>query len=174
MPLQRTLNMSGQKSKDESRDSKGAAQLQPRVRLEFVSIDKGADTGIPKVQLLAYVENPSDDTIRMLRWNSVLDPQAGLLGAISLRNQQTAKTIDIPTIMINRKTPPADEEYVRIEPHAEVSNQVTLALTTTDLEDGADYEAVAQGRFMEIWSGDQQDGDPASTPYSCDAVHFKA
>ena len=159
--------MSDSKTKDAAG---GSAKSQPRVHLEFVGIDKGP---IPKVQLLAYVENPSDETVKVLRWNSVLDTQAGLLGAISLRNKHTAKAVDIPTIMVNRQTPPPDEEYIRIKPHAKVSNQISLALTEEDLEDGADYEAVAQGRFMEIWRGDQQ-GDPADCPYSSEAVRFKA
>jgi hypothetical protein len=169
VPLQRTISMSDTQSKDAPATS---AKPQPRVQLEFIGIDKSV-ASMPKVQVLAYVENPSDDTMKVLRWNSVLDNQAGLLGAITLRNQHTAKTIDVPTIMINRKTPPPDEEYIRIEPHAKVSNQISLALTTTDLEEGADYEAVAEGRFMEIWRGDQQ-GDPADCPYSSDAVRFKA
>lgn len=154
--------------------SDGASKPQPRVHLEVVGIDKAADASIPKVKLLAYVENTSDDTIKVLRWNSVLDPQAGLLGAISLRNQQTAKSVDVPTIKINRQTPPPEEEYIRIEPHSKASNQITLALTTTKLEDGADYEVLAQGRFMEIYSGDQQGGDPGSMPYSCEPVRFTA
>lgn len=151
-----------------------SSKPQPRVSLEVVSIDRGAEAGIPKVQLLAYVENASDDTIKVLRWNSVLDPQAGLLGAIALRNQQTAKSVEIPTIKINRQTPPPDEEYVRIEPHSKVSNQITLALTTTKLDEGADYEALAQGTFMEMYSGDQQGGDPDSMPYSSEPIRFTA
>lgn len=166
--LQRTLTMTDQKS---TTVSDGASKPEPRVHLEVVSIDKGS---IPKVQLLAYVENPSDDTIKVLRWNSVLDPQAGLLGTISLRNQQTAKTVDVPSIMINRQTPPPDEEYVRIEPHSTASNQITLALTTTKLDEGAGYEALAQGRFMEIYRGDHQTGDPGSMPYSSEPVRFTA
>lgn len=171
IPLQRAYTMTEQKP---STAPGGASKPQPRVSLEVVSVDKAADTSVPKVQLLAYVENASDDTIKVLRWNSVLDPQAGLLGAISLRNKQTAKTIDVPTIKINRQMPPPDEEYVRIEPHSKASNQITLALATTKLEEGADYEALAEGRFMEIYSGDQQGGAPGSMPYSCEPIRFTA
>jgi hypothetical protein len=172
VPLHRTLNMSGKKPDSQQGASAGSPKTQLRVTLEYIGVDKGVDTGISKMQLLAYVENPSDDTIKVLRWNSVLDRQAGLLGTISLRNHHTAKAVDIPRIMVNRKTPPPDEDYIRIEPHAKVSNEITLALTTTDIDEGAEYEAVAQGRFTEIWAGDQQD-DPASTPYSSEAVRFK-
>lgn len=174
VPLQRTLGMSDPKSKADQGSSGGSVKPQPQVRLEFVGIDKAADGGMPKMHLLAHVENPSDATVKVLRWNSVLDPQAGVLGAVSLRNRHSAKAVDLPTIKINRQTPPPDEEYIRIEPHSTTSNHITIALMSTDLEDGTEYEALAEGRFMEIWTDDQQDRDPASAPYSSDAVRFTA
>ncbi|ETN46452.1 uncharacterized protein HMPREF1541_00636 [Cyphellophora europaea CBS 101466] len=166
--------MSGQETKNTPGTSDASAKLELRVRLELLTIDSAADAGVPKVQLLAHVENPSDDAIKILRWNSVLDPQAGLLGAISLRNQQTAENVQIPTIKISRQTPAPEEAYVRIEPRSEINNHVTLALTTTKLEDGVKYEALAQGRFMEIYRDDQRSDDPASMPYSSESISFAA
>ena len=169
-PLKKSFIMSKSEAQGASGDS---GQPEPQVHIEVVGFDKAAEAGIPKVQLVAYVENPSDDHIKILRWNSVLDPQAGVLGAVSLRQQQSAAAVDTPTIKINRKMPPPDDDYIHIGPHARVSNSITLALTTTKLEEGVGYEALAQGRFMEVYRGDGQ-GDPTSTPYSCEPVGFTA
>jgi hypothetical protein len=160
VPLQRTLAMPESSTTDTT----------PKARIEFQSFDKTA--ALPKLRLLAHVENASDSPIKVLRWNSVLDPQAGLLGAITLRGKG-AKDIEVPTIMVSRQLPPSADDYVRIDPHKKVSNAIDVVLDTTEVEDGATYEVLARGDFMEVYQDDQQ-GDPARVPYVCDAVKFTA
>lgn len=148
------------------------AEIQPKIRLDMVSVDSSDD--VPKVQLVAHVSNPSADTpITILRWNSVLDPKAGLLGVASLRNHKDAKDIDIPSIMINRQMPPPKEDYLRIEPGSSISNAVTLVVADSGLQTGVEYEVSAEGQFMEIYRG--EDEEPVRVvPYSCEPVRFTA
>ncbi|KPI38767.1 uncharacterized protein AB675_5780 [Cyphellophora attinorum] len=162
-PVQNPFNMS--KTKHSSQ-----ADIQPQVRLEIASIN--TVDSIPKVQLVAHVSNPSSETpITILRWNSVLDPQAGRLGTISLRNRNGGKALEVPSIMINRKMPPPKEEYIRIAPGGSTSNTITLALATSKLESGGGYEALAEGQFMEVYHADAEEPQRV-VPYSCDPVHF--
>lgn len=164
-PLQRTFDMS-------KPEGSTKPHVQPQVRLEIASVDTTED--IPKVQLVAHVTNPSSDTaITIVRWNSVLDSQAGLLGTILLRNHDNDQEVEVPSIKINRKMPPPEEEYLRIGPGESTSNTVTLTLMTTKLESGAEYEALAEGQFMEVY--DAEDQEPAMVvPYSCEPVRFNA
>lgn len=150
-----------------------ALQPRPEVRLEFIAIEKW---DIPKVVLQAHVTNPASVPLTVLRWNSILDPQAGLLGTVSLRNHDTAKEVEVPSIMVNRQMPPPKEEYVRIEAGGSVSNEVKIALVTDMLEDGVEYDVLAAegGRFMEIYYGEDKPAEPASVAYECKGVRFKA
>ena len=137
---------------------------QPQICLEFLSHNTSIPD-IPKLHFRAHITNPSSThPISLLRWNSILDPQAGLLGQVQLYDLSTSAPtqLDVPLIKINRKTPAPKEEYIRIEAGKSVTNEVTLALTGSKVESGREYEARAEGMFMEMFWGNAEDGDMKS------------
>ncbi|PLB54160.1 hypothetical protein P170DRAFT_431803 [Aspergillus steynii IBT 23096] len=111
----------------------------------------------PDLSLSATVHNPSSSPVTVLRWNTPLDPRAGVLGVFEIHDERENQTVPIDTIKFNRKLPPSDEDLVEIAPESSV--KVDVQLPPVKLQAGREYSLKAKGRWHGIWEGGKADVD---------------
>jgi hypothetical protein len=95
------------------------------------------------------VQNTADSPVTILRWNTPLDPQAGVLGVFEVSDTTDQRTIDIPRIMVSRKLPASEEDLVEIKAHETL--EVAVKLPIPSLESGHQYCVHAQGTWHAVW-----------------------
>ena len=95
------------------------------------------------------VQNTADVPVTVLRWNTPLDPQAGVLGVFEVSDTTDQRTLDIPIIMVSRKLPASEEDLVEIRAHETVD--VAVNLPVSGLEKGHQYSVRAQGTWHAVW-----------------------
>ncbi|CAG7929002.1 unnamed protein product [Penicillium olsonii] len=95
------------------------------------------------------VHNTAEIPVTILRWNSPLDPQAGVLGVFEVSDTTKQRTLPIPTIMVSRKLPPTEEDLVEIK--ADEKLDFVVNLPVQGLEEGHQYSVRAQGTWHAVW-----------------------
>lgn len=109
----------------------------------------------PDLSISATVHNPSSTPLTVLRWNTPLDPRAGVLGVFEIHDELENQTVPIDTIKFNRKLPPSEEDLVEIAPESSV--QVDVQLPPLKLQAGREYTVKARGRWHGAWEGGKGD-----------------
>ncbi|KAJ5813219.1 hypothetical protein N7447_010242 [Penicillium robsamsonii] len=95
------------------------------------------------------VHNAADSPVTILRWNTPLDPQAGVLGVFEICDATDQRKLPIPTIMVSRKLPASENDLVEIQ--ARKTLDVTINLPIQGLEKGHEYSVRAQGTWHAVW-----------------------
>jgi hypothetical protein len=121
--------------------------LSLQVTLAFqVPIMRAQTLALP---ITVSVQNTADFPVTILRWNTPLDPQAGVLGVFEVSDTTDQRTLDIPRIMVSRKLPASEEDLVEIRAHETLD--VVVKLPVPGLESGHQYSVRAQGTWHAVW-----------------------
>ncbi|KAI9038262.1 uncharacterized protein KD926_010918 [Aspergillus affinis] len=99
------------------------------------------------------IHNPSTSPITVLKWNTPLDPRAGVLGVFDIHDEVENQSVPIDTVKFNRKLPPSEDDLVEIA--AESSVQVEVKLPPVTLHAGREYTVKAKGRWHGVWEGNK-------------------
>lgn len=114
------------------------------VKLSQTSLD-------PPSLLVTLRNNHPSITFTLLRWGTPLDPQAVNLGVFGLIDAETGERINVDIIKIARKTPPAREDLVEIEPGSEHAVEVVFDKPWMPDKKPAKYNIKAKGTFYGGW-----------------------
>lgn len=113
------------------------------------------------------VHNTADIPVTILRWNSPLDPQAGVLGIFEVSDSTDQRTLDIPNIMVSRKLPASEEDLIELRAHETLD--VAVKLPVPGLEKGHQYCIRAQGIWHAVWPTDLSSVTPSQLKDNGDA-----
>ncbi|KKY16820.1 hypothetical protein UCRPC4_g05778 [Phaeomoniella chlamydospora] len=103
------------------------------------------------LEIRVSVQNTAEHSITLLKWNSLLDPNAGNLGLFAAKDTVNGEVIETPAIKIARKTPPSDDDFVEIAAGARL--EATVKLPTLRLKGNTKYSVQAAGKWMAVWEG---------------------
>lgn len=105
------------------------------------------------------VQNTADVPVTILRWNTPLDPQAGVLGVFELSDTTDQEPLDIPRIMVSRKLPASEEDLVEIRAHETLD--VDVKVPVSGLKKGHQYSVRAQGTWHAVWPTEMSNVPPS-------------
>ncbi|KAI5793185.1 hypothetical protein EDC01DRAFT_784946 [Geopyxis carbonaria] len=88
-------------------------------------------------ELTATTKNTSKHPLTILVWNSPLDPKAANLGVFTVDGEK------VGGVMFNRKMPPAESDYVMLQPGEKISVVHTLP----------EGKVKAEWAWMGVWEG---------------------
>lgn len=119
---------------------------------QLISLSSSPSTDL---SVSATVHNPSTSPVTVLRWNTPLDPRAGVLGVFDVHDEVENQSVQIDTIKFNRKLPPSEDDLVEIAPESSV--EVDVQLPPLNLQAGREYSVKAVGRWHGVWEAAKKD-----------------
>ncbi|CAG8070447.1 unnamed protein product [Penicillium salamii] len=119
------------------------------LQVTLASQAPGIEAQAIALPITVSVHNTAEIPVTILRWNSPLDPQAGVLGVFEVSDTTDQRTIPIPRIMVSRKLPPSEEDLVEIK--ADETFDFVVKIPVSDLEEGHQYSVRAQGTWHAVW-----------------------
>ncbi|KAK5651835.1 hypothetical protein OQA88_11604 [Cercophora sp. LCS_1] len=111
------------------------------------------------LSLTLTLTNPSSTTVTLLTWSTPIDPLALQLGLLSFTHTKTNTAIPINKIMLKRRTPPSDDQFVTIQPGGSASQSIAVIPPAVDLS-GLEGERVLvqwAGGDVKVWDGEDVD-----------------
>ena len=114
-----------------------------------------SSTPTPDLTITTTIHNPSTSPITVLKWNTPLDPRAGVLGVFDIHDEVENESVPIDVVKFNRKLPPSEDDLVEIAPESSV--KVEVKLPPVKLQAGREYSLKASGRWHGVWEGKKGD-----------------
>ncbi|BCR90206.1 uncharacterized protein ACHE_60092S [Aspergillus chevalieri] len=97
------------------------------------------------------IHNAASTPVTILDRNTPLEPGAGHLGVLKLRDAQTYEEVPIATISASRIEPPLPNEYIEIPPDTTVKRTLELRVDEKDIQVGREYTVRAEGLWSAVW-----------------------
>ncbi|KAK9851071.1 uncharacterized protein MYU51_011283 [Penicillium brevicompactum] len=119
------------------------------LQVTLASHAPGIETQAIALPIAVSVHNTAESPVTILRWNSPLDPQAGVLGVFEVSDVTDQRTLPIPKIMVSRKLPASEEDLVEIKANEKLEFVVNLPIP--EFEEGHQYSVRAQGTWHAVW-----------------------
>ncbi|KAK2762089.1 hypothetical protein FQN54_001096 [Arachnomyces sp. PD_36] len=128
-----------------------STDLSLSISLKQLTLSKASTTPQP-LPLHITIENTADHPITVLKWNSPLDPKAGLLGVFHLTSSSTGEELTLDTLKFNRKLPPSEEDMVEIPAGEKVEADVEVPRVKVGGESDG-FKVRAEGKWHGMWRG---------------------
>lgn len=107
-------------------------------------------TDPPILQITASVHNTAEIPVTILKWNTPLDPRAGILGIFEFRDTESGEILSTDTIKISRKLPVSADDLIEINALESVEAHHTL--TGLEVHKGRGYSVRARGIWHAVWA----------------------
>lgn len=123
-----------------------ALGLQVTLASQITTLQASSPLAVP---ITISIHNPAEAPVTLLRWNTPLDSQAGVLGVFEVCDTENGQAIPIDTIKVSRKLPATSEDLVEILAGQTVDR--TVKLPEIKFEEGHEYSIRAQGIWHAVW-----------------------
>lgn len=107
-------------------------------------------TDPPTLQITGSVHNAASFPVTLLRWNTPLDPSAGILGIFEFRDTESGEILSTDAIKISRKLPISTDDLIEI--NASQSVEAHHTLTGLEVHKGRGYSVRARGIWHAVWA----------------------